>query len=256
MNTKYLLGILVLMLVISPALAQTYSFTAPAQKAVWAIDVNAPWGSSGTITMHQSNGDTTIAQWSYTGFPATANTQIGSDTSSFTYIVPTNLQMQVWNGDNVSLARQLKLGAGEVKGVWNTISETSIAAYPITSYTVSSDKTVVVSQEVVTYSKAMQDLNPEDSDAVGYVLSLVWAFVGFIKVLFYWIGFFFVTGIVMITALYIAITGAMSFGTTKNIFTALRKFFKYQRAYVEFIIYLWGTLIQIASYVRGLFKFI
>lgn len=253
---KYLFGFLLVAMLITPVMAQTYSFTAPTGKAVWSIDVEAQWGSSGTIIMHQSNGDTTTATWSYAGYPAIANTQIGSDSKSFTYMVPTNLKMQVWNGDNVSLARQLKLGAGEVSGVWNTVAQTPIGAYPITSYEVSSVQTFTVSEEVVSYSKAMQDLNPENSDAVGYVLSLVWMFIGFIKVLVYWLTFFFITGIVMITALYIAITGAISFGSGRNIFTALRKFFKYQKAYVEFIVYLWVTLISIASYIRSLFKFV
>ena len=127
MTNKYLLGILVIVLLVSPALAQTVSFTAPAGKAVWAININAPYGSTGTILIHQTNGATTTALWSYTGYPGIAVTQIGSDMNSFTYYVPTNLVMQIWNGDNATLARQLKLGSGEIKGLWNNVGQTTIA---------------------------------------------------------------------------------------------------------------------------------
>ena len=256
MTNKYLLGILVIVLLVSPALAQTVSFTAPAGKAVWAININAPYGSTGTILIHQTNGATTTALWSYTGYPGIAVTQIGSDMNSFTYYVPTNLVMQIWNGDNATLARQLKLGSGEIKGLWNNVGQTTIAAYPIDSYTITSSSDITTSNEIISVSEAVKNLTPENNDAVGYILSLVGAFIGFLKALFFWIGFFFVTGIAMITALYIAITGAVSFGSGKNIFVALRKFFKYQRSYVEFIIYLWNTMIQIASYIRGLFKIV
>jgi hypothetical protein len=259
MNYKYLLGILLLALIITPAMAFHQTYNAPSGQAVYVVQIYVNGGTTGIINFHQSNGDTTSGTWSYSninmGIPPSshATLSIGPATASTNFV--TLGQLVVSYNPSYNESAKITASMGQTKIIANEMIETSVKAYPITSFDISSDNDVIVTVRYYPTEQATSELNPTGG-AVTYVMSLIWSFISFIKGLFFWIGFFFVTGIAMITALYIAITGAISFGSGKNIFTALKKFFKYQKAYVEFIIYLWSTLIQIASYIRGMFKLI
>jgi hypothetical protein len=71
---------------------------------------------------------------------------------------------------------------------------------------------------------------------------------------FYWLKFFLWDNLIMTVALYIAITGAMAFGSTKDVFKAIKKFFGYQRALFEFILSMWQRLIDIIDRFRNIFR--
>ena len=69
-----------------------------------------------------------------------------------------------------------------------------------------------------------------------------------------WLKFFFVDNLLMTVSLYLALTMAYSFGRAKNMEQGLRKFFKFQRTFFEFVISLWNYFIQIISSFRGIFR--
>ena len=233
--------ILLLLLCCAPlACAQTQSFTAPSDKAIWAVDINAPSGSTGTFDIVLSDGSTTSGSWSYTGYPfSTVETEIGSGSDSFTFtqpIIPLNVKMQIWNGDNVTLARQLKLGAGMYPPFWSTVVQTTIAAHPVTSYTITSSHDVTISHELISYQEAYNNLHVWDEqswiDALYEYLPLFW---GVFQSLIYWLKFLFVDNLILVVVLYL--TGSMAYAanTSRNIFIFYKTWFRQQTALFSFI---------------------
>jgi hypothetical protein len=71
---------------------------------------------------------------------------------------------------------------------------------------------------------------------------------------FYWLKFFFWDNLVLTLALYIALTGAVAFNQSKDIFAGIKKFFQYQREIYDFIIRMWDKLIDIISKFRDIFR--
>lgn len=72
--------------------------------------------------------------------------------------------------------------------------------------------------------------------------------------LLYWLKFFFWDNLMMTVALYIAITAAVAFNKTKDVFKGIQQFFKYQRALFEFILILWSYLVNLIATFRGIFR--
>jgi hypothetical protein len=71
---------------------------------------------------------------------------------------------------------------------------------------------------------------------------------------FYWAKFFLWDNLLLTVALWIAITGAMAFGKTKDIFKAMKTFFHYQKVLFEFILDMWKRLIDLIATFRGIFR--
>ena len=76
----------------------------------------------------------------------------------------------------------------------------------------------------------------------------------FVWLLFDWIYFFFVENLVMIVALYLALTMAFAAHSSRNIFQFFSKFFGYQKKLFEFVIGLWRVIVEIISTFRGIFR--
>jgi hypothetical protein len=72
--------------------------------------------------------------------------------------------------------------------------------------------------------------------------------------LLYWLKFFLYDNFVMTVALYIAITGAMAFAGTKDVFKAIKKFFGYQRSLFEFMLSMWQRLVDLIDRFRNIFR--
>jgi hypothetical protein len=89
---------------------------------------------------------------------------------------------------------------------------------------------------------------------VSFAVSIGAFIYGVVFALFTWLKFFFVDNLLMTVSLYLALTMAYSFGRAKNMEQGLRKFFKFQKTFFEFILSLWNYLIQIISSFRGIFR--
>jgi hypothetical protein len=92
------------------------------------------------------------------------------------------------------------------------------------------------------------------SDWVVFAQSIATLIYDLVVGLLSWLKFFFVDNLLMTVSLYLAITMAYSFGRAKNMEQGLRKFFKFQRTFFEFILSLWNYFIQIISSFRGIFR--
>jgi hypothetical protein len=104
-----------------------------------------------------------------------------------------------------------------------------------------------IAQKVGAISSDVQKLINFATQMIDFVLNLS-------ITLLYWLKFFLWDNLVMTICLYIAITGAMAFGSTKDVFKAIKKFFGYQRALFEFILSMWQRLIDIIDRFRNIFR--
>lgn len=248
MKSIPLIFAIALMCIVPFASAQTYSGTAPQGQAIWALDISAPWGTSGGCILKLENGDTVTGTWDYGGlFPPKYEVTLDGDSSSYTYLAPLPVHMQIWNGDNVTYARELKLGYRQYKGGWNDVITTSIAGSPVMSYTVTTVGEVDVSPEFISYSTAVQNLNYSPDDLIAKMreyLPMIW---GVFESLIYWLNLLFVENLTLTVSLYMAGTMAYAVNTSKNIFIFYKTWFRQQRALFEFMANSFLTVIQIVT---------
>lgn len=102
-----------------------------------------------------------------------------------------------------------------------------------------------------TVSKSILDVV---GDWVNLAISLGATLLGFVLMLIGLIKFFFVDNLLLIIALWIGVTMAYSATSSRNIFQFYTKFFRYQRALLDFVVQIWNYLIQIISAFRGIFR--
>jgi hypothetical protein len=92
-------------------------------------------------------------------------------------------------------------------------------------------------------------------DWINYAIAIAVFVYGFVVAIFVWIKFLFIDNLLLVVALWISVTMAYSAITSKgNIFNFYKKFFKYQKALLNFIVDLWNYLVQIISAFRGIFR--
>ena len=91
-------------------------------------------------------------------------------------------------------------------------------------------------------------------DWINLALALGGTLLGFVLMLIGLIKFFFVDNLLLVIALWLGVTMAYSAISTRNIFQFYTKFFRYQRALLDFMVQLWNYLIQIISSFRGIFR--
>lgn len=256
---KQIILILCCLLLVSPVFAQTISYTATADEAVWAVNINSPVSTHGTIQLYQANGDTVSGTWSYVfGLPtSTFTAEIGdSGSEPFSYLIPAPVGMSIWNGDNTSKAREIKLGYGQLASTglqqgWNNVLVTEIDRAVITGYTVSADNDISVSHELVSRRSAAADLNADVQEPglvdllKAYAPLAASVFLGLI----YWLKFIFVDHLIITFALYF--TGSMAYAiwTSKDIFTFYKKWFDQQKKFFEFMANAFSTTFQIITQV-------
>ena len=89
---------------------------------------------------------------------------------------------------------------------------------------------------------------------MAFAVSLAQTVYDFALAFFKWMYFLFVENIVMVIALYLAITMAYSASTAKNIFDFFKKFFGYQKKLYGFLIDMWNALIGLIATFRGIFR--
>jgi hypothetical protein len=87
-----------------------------------------------------------------------------------------------------------------------------------------------------------------------FATGIAGALLGFLLGVFGLIKFFFIDNLLLIIALWFGVTMAYSAISSKDIFGFYKKFFKFQRTLLDFIVGLWNTLVQIIAAFRGIFR--
>lgn len=224
-------------MIVSPISAQDVTYTAPANYCVWAINFDIPDGSSGTIVMNQANGDVVTASWSRGGLPLNAlDSQIGADSETFNLYPVIPAYGSIWNGENTTTSRQLKMGTGLAPLGWSRVIQTTIDPAVITSYHLTSDADISISQELKDTRSAVLALNPANEyNLVTLLTAYIPLVVGVFLSLIYWLKFLFVDHLILTVSLYLTGTMAYAINTSRNIFKFYGTWFKQQVAMFKFI---------------------
>jgi len=254
---KTFLLLAVLCMLILPATAYTASYTAPADQAIWGIDFDAPYGSTGDITLTLEDGSVVEGSWSYAGaLPITADLVLEAETSTYNYFIPipVPLKIGIWNGDNSSYARVIKLGYGQSKA-WNNVLTKSIPNSPTVGYTITSSYPITVTRELMDRDEAQARLSSGDPFD-GSILDLLWEQSSTLMAIFFgaawWLKFLFVDHIALTVSLYLSGSMAYAMNTSRDIFIFYRVWFRQQRALFEFIVNMASTTISIVAQIGGL----
>ena len=255
---KLILLLAVLCMLILPVTAYTTSYTAPSDKAVWGIDFDAPYGSTGDITLTLEDGSVVEGSWSYTGImPTTADLELDGKTSAYSYFIPipTPLRVSLWNGDNSTYGREIKLGYGQNALIWNNVLTTSIKNSPTVGYTIVSSHQVTVARELKDRDTARKQLSAGDPYE-GSILDMLFEQMDTIMSIFfgaaYWIKFLFVDHITLTIALYLTGSMAYAINTSRDIFAFYKTWFRQQKAMFEFIVNIASLTVSLVAQIGGL----
>jgi hypothetical protein len=181
---------------------------------------------------------------------------IGSDSGSFDLFPVVPLYGSIWNGENTTYSRQLKMGTGLVQGGWSRVIQTTIDPAVITSYYISSTKPITATQDLMVTSSAVKALSAtdpsSDTDLVALLRAAIPMLLGVFMALLWWLKFLFVDNLILVVALYL--TGSMAYTilTSRNIFKFYERWFKQQKALFEFISNGFNTTLQIITQVAAI----
>lgn len=250
MKYTALFVLITLMLCAIPVQAQTVQYTAAADEAIWGIDITAPVGSTGLIILYMEDGSQVSGQWSYMGYlPTVMHAEIGSASSDYNYNIPlpVPIEMSVWNGDNSSSEREIKMSYGQTRIALTKVISTSTSRSPTVGYRVTSGSNVVVNDEIVSREEANAKLD-YDSDRSPIALLLKEATTAY--TIFDWVMWilgFVIQNIRLIVVGYFLASMAYFLNKSRNIFDAFGRFLKAQEKLVRFIVEMAGVAFNIAG---------
>lgn len=247
---------LLLVLLVCPVLGQSVTYYAPADKAVWQVDIDMPAGTSGTITLTLLDGSTVGGTFAYSaGYPQTMSTTLGSDSSSYTYYIPIpgEMSMSVWNGDNSSLYRDIKMGYGQNRGIWNDVLISQISRSPTVSYVINADQEITVTNNIIDRITAEKQLAvSEDDSLISQLQEPFSTSIGIFSSAMFWIKFLFYDNLILTVCLYL--TGSMAYAanTSRDIFQFYKTWFGQQTAMFRFIVQIVSLAVSIVAQIGGL----
>jgi hypothetical protein len=243
----------------------------PDGDAIHKISVDIPTGTTVDFTLTYGNGDTVSGWMKYVNngfYQQTSEVSIGGDTSTFDYVG----MQQIGRIDVVGYARNYTDDTNYTSGfiVYDTVfgltqfnamafyEVPDLSSNVIYKFELTSDQPVSVTYYSDTLATVSEYANKSPleiiNEWVAFAVSMASFVYGVVVALFTWIKFFFVDNLLMTVSLYLALTMAYSFGRAKNMQQGLTKFFRFQRAFFEFILSLWNYLVQILATFRGIFR--
>jgi fermentation-respiration switch protein FrsA (DUF1100 family) len=244
----------------------------PDGDAVQRISVDVPTGTTVNFTLYYGSGSTVSGWMTYnnTGsFLQYSEVAIDSDVHGYEYV---GIQ-EIGRIDIVGYARNWTSDTEYTTGfivydsVFGISERKAMAYYPVSSvsdnviykFEITSNNPVAVAYYTNTRANvgkaAVNTPLQAVNEWVTFAISIGGALFGFVIGLFGLIKFFFIDNLLLIIALWISVTMAYSAITSGgNVFRFYTKFFRYQRALLDFMVQLWNTLIQIISSFRGIFR--
>jgi hypothetical protein len=232
-------------------------------KAFHKISVDLGTGTTVNFTLWYGSGQTVSGWMKYTNtglFLQHSETAIGSDVSVFEY---TGLQ-EIGRIDVVGYARNYTTDTQYTSGfiVYDTVfgltQFNAMSYFPvgmnvsdnvIYKFQLTSDQPVSVTYYSDTRSSVGNWANTTPGGIVSGWLALATqyatAIYDFITGVFWILKFFFIDNLLLIIALWISVSMAYSAISTRDIFKFYTKFFKLQKALLDFIVSLWQTLVSI-----------
>jgi len=246
---------LAILFCVIPVQAQTVTYTAAADEAVWGVDITAPIGSTGLIVLYMEDGSQVSGSWSYLGYvPTVMHAEIGSASSDYNYYipVPAPICMSVWNGDNSSSEREIKMSYGQSRVSLTKVFATTTSRSPTIGYRVTSGSNVDVSDEIVSRGEAEAKLNYDsDTSPIGLILAQATTVFAIFSWVTWGLKFLFVDNIRLIVVAYFLASMAYFLNKSRDVFDAFGKFFKAQEKLVRFIVEMATAAFSIAGNLVG-----
>jgi hypothetical protein len=242
----------------------------PTGDAVQRIAVDVGTGTTVNFTLWYGNGATVSGWMEYTNdgfFQQHSEVAIDSDISGYDYI---GLQ-EIGRIDIVGYARnwtsdtQYTTGFIVYDSVFGVSERRAMAYYPVAAlgdnviykFQLISTKPVAVAYYTNTRENVgrASTLTPIEAGNEWITLALKYSAsaIAFLAGLFWIIKFFFVDNLLLIIVLWIAVSMAYSAISSPNIFVFYKKFFKLQKALLDFVVALWMTLWSIINYLVQIF---
>jgi hypothetical protein len=253
----------------------TLNYNTPDGLAIAGLEIRVPYGTTLSFTLNPLNGTSETGTIVYSGdiLSSTHTVGIGSDSNAITLPDPLH-------GAGLYHIGVASNGSGdrgyftsfEVLSMWSgpMAYSTVAGATPITSISFTSNNLVNVRVVTESYEKAYTDLEPgglgdivdpilkgaTGTDWIALAKSYAGAVIAFITGIFWILDFFFIKNLLLIIVLWISVSMAVSAVTTpyrKMPWGFFEKFFRYQRALLDFIVSLWRVLWEIINYIVQIF---
>jgi len=287
-----LASLLMLGMIVSPVCAASYTITAeplggelhgslakvtnytfdasPEGNAIQRISIDLVSGAAINYTLWYGDGSTVDGwmEYSNTGlFTQHSAVSIGTDISGYSYW---GLQ-EIGRIDIIGYARNYTSDTEFTQGfiVYDSVfgvSERKAMAYyevenpsdlVIYKFSMTSSKPVALGYYTNTRANVARAATVTPVEAVDDWITLAYQFAGSVKdfviSVFYTLKFFFVDNLLLIIALWISVTMAVSATQSRNIFQFYQKFFRYQRSLMDFIFSLFRFLVEIVNTMKQIF---
>jgi hypothetical protein len=241
-------------------------------EAFHKISVDLSTGTTVNFTLTYGDGDTVSGWMVYTNngfYQQHSEVAIDSDVSVFDYV---GVQ-EVGRIDVVGYARNYTEDDSSYTSgfiVYDTVfgitQFNAMAYYPVSGgvsdnviykFQITSDQPVSVTYYTDTRTMVGEWSNKDQEGIVSDWIALAGQYASaaynFIGSLFWLIKFFFIDNLLLIIALWIAVTMAYSAISSPNIWGFYKKFFRLQKALLDFVISLWKTLWEIINYLIQIF---
>jgi hypothetical protein len=239
--------------------------------AIQRIGIDAPSGTHIDFTITYGNGDTVTGSAEYTNdgfYQQNSEIVLGGETSDYHFIGLSEIGRFYVAGYAINdtptppISGLVMYGSGfGVSAIisdyvfYPTATDSDGVMYKIVLTSNRPVDVVVMTNprgEVATAkSKGLLEVINEWVNFAIQIASTLWDIARFME---YWLRFFFWQNLIMTVALYIAITGAMAFNNSSDIFVGIGKFFKMQKNLYDFIIGSWKSLVDLVAQFRSIFR--
>jgi hypothetical protein len=259
-------------LLIVPAFAYTYEYTAKEGTGVTSFGFDCSEGTTGSYELRLQNGNTITGDFSYlTSAPVwgfvptrTATISIEGESATYPYVTGGDLIVVVGASNRVLNSSQtIGISAGQIINSWNAKAKIAGENSPIVGYTLTSDMpidepyTLYEDIGVLVRNYEQQSINNWLENVMKLAYDSFWAAYDFLESLIYWIKFFFVDNLALILALFFAVPMAFAARNSRgNPERFMRQYFKTLRGFFEFIFQLWRLLTETIGTVIGWFKLV
>jgi putative sterol carrier protein len=232
------------------------------------VNYTLTYGSGSTVSgwmEYRNSTDCADLLFFYDGFCQYSGVAIDTDIQGYSY----RGYQEIGRIDIIGYARNWTSDKEYTKGIiiYDTvfgISERKAMAYyikgeagSIYKFQISTNKPVAVAYYTNTKANVDKAADTTPGEAGNEWLSLALKYAGsavaFIAGLFWILKFFFIDNLLLIIALWISVSMAYSAITSPNIWGFYKKFFKTQKALLDFILSLWTTLWSILNYLVQIF---
>jgi hypothetical protein len=266
---KYLIFALCIMMLAIPASAQTISYSCPQGMAVYTLNMVGNSPTTATFELYRQDGTITSGSWSYQPYSvlgySIANIvtiTLEGDSKNLVFVTPGQIHISMQPGRNLTEIAETRwiMGAGQSGSVNNIAVEQDGISSPIIGFKIVSDNDITYTETEDTIDTITKNLQSDSmlstlAKIKEFIESTFWIAYDFVTSLLYWLKYFFVDNLTMIVALFLAVPMAFAAKNSRgNPEKFFRQYFRTLRGFFEFILMLWGKLIESIGTIRGWFR--